>query len=97
MENKSMHFDDGCPNVKKQYNSPITGEEIHILTTQELRARLKHIAGLCYSLNCDISNYELVNEEMKDRIAYLETTIRQMKQPKKKRPIKQPSNALTRE
>jgi len=51
-----------------------TGIANHIITTPELRQKFKTIAGLCYALNCDISNYELENEELKARILYLETT-----------------------
>lgn len=35
------------------------------LTLQEARHRLKHIAGLCYALSCDISNLEIEAEYLR--------------------------------
>ncbi len=41
------------------------------LTKNELRARLKHIAGLCYALSCDISNVEIEAEVLRAENEYL--------------------------
>ncbi len=39
--------------------------EPNLLTTEELKNRLKHIAGLCYSLCVDISNVEIEAEYLR--------------------------------
>lgn len=39
--------------------------ETNSLTTEELKTRLKHIAGLCYSLCVDISNVEIEAEYLR--------------------------------
>lgn len=41
------------------------------LTKLELKRRLKHIAGLCYSLVCDISNVEIEAEQLRAENEYL--------------------------
>lgn len=41
------------------------------LTKDELRNRLKHIAGLCYALSCDISNVEIEAEFLRKENEYL--------------------------
>lgn len=38
------------------------------LTATELKQRLKHIAGLCYGLCCDIGNLEAENAELRKRV-----------------------------
>lgn len=40
------------------------------LTKLELKRRLKHIAGLCYSLVCDISNVEIEAEQLRAENEY---------------------------
>lgn len=40
------------------------------LTKQELRNRLKHIAGLCYALSCDITNVEIEAEYLREENRY---------------------------
>lgn len=40
-------------------------EKYEELTTQELRNRLKHIAGLCYSLSVDLSNLEIETDYLR--------------------------------
>lgn len=35
------------------------------LTAQEIRNRLKHIAGLCYALSCDLKNLEIEAEYLR--------------------------------
>lgn len=46
--------------MKKEYHGiPDESEKANFdLTMTELKNRLKHIAGLCYALCCDISNAE---------------------------------------
>lgn len=53
----------GVPNEK-----PTTAYQ---LTKIELKRRLKHIAGLCYSLVCDISNMEIEAEQLRAENEYL--------------------------
>lgn len=38
------------------------------LTVEELKQRLKHIAGLCWGLCCDIGNFEAENAELRQRV-----------------------------
>lgn len=48
------------------------------LTTMELRNRLKHIAGLCYSLACEISNAELEADYLRIENAQLRKRLEQV-------------------
>lgn len=47
------------------------------LTTEELRNRLKHIAGLCYSLSCEISNADLEADYLRIENAQLRKRLEQ--------------------
>ncbi len=47
------------------------------LTSEELRNRLKHIAGLCYSLSCEISNAELEADYLRIENAQLRKRLEQ--------------------
>lgn len=47
------------------------------LKTTELRNRLKHIAGLCYSLSCEISNAELEADYLRIENAQLRKRLEQ--------------------
>lgn len=53
--------------VEKDYsNAPGDCEQSnYLLTSIELKNRLKHIAGLCYSLCIDISNAEIEAEYLR--------------------------------
>lgn len=58
----------------------------HPLTTIELKRRLKHIAGLCYALACDITNSEIEAEYLRMENEYLRNRLEQkgIKPPKAK-------------
>lgn len=47
------------------------------LTKQEARNRLKHIAGLCYSLSCDIANLDTETEYLRMENEYLRSRLRE--------------------
>ena len=46
------------------------------LTKKELKQRLKHIAGLCYALCCDISNTEFEAEYLRRENAELREQLK---------------------
>lgn len=47
------------------------------LTKKEARTRLKHIAGLCYSLSCDILNLDDEVEFLREENAYLRNRLKE--------------------
>lgn len=47
------------------------------LTKKEARNRLKHIAGLCYSLSCDIANLDEETEYLRMENEYLRSRLRE--------------------
>lgn len=57
------------------------------LTKFELKRRLKHIAGLCYSLVCDISNVEIEAEQLRAENEYLRRKLGKIDTGKKRKLI----------
>ena len=57
------------------------------LTKLELKRRLKHIAGLCYSLVCDISNVEIEAEQLRAENEYLRRKLGKIDAGKKRKLI----------
>ena len=49
------------------------------LTKAELKTRLKHIAGLCYALACDITNVEIEAEFLREENRYLKARLNKIK------------------
>ena len=47
------------------------------LTQKEARNRLKHIAGLCYALSCDIANLDDETEYLRMENEYLRSRLRE--------------------
>lgn len=45
------------------------------LTKKEARNRLKHIAGLCYALSCDIANLDAETEYLRMENEYLRSKL----------------------
>lgn len=60
--------------------------EFIALSSIEAKRRLKHIARLCYSLCCDISNMEIQTEDLKARIKELEYELSQRSRKRKMTP-----------
>ena len=61
-------------NTPKKEQGSVPNEQptpAYQLTKLELKRRLKHIAGLCYSLVCDISNVEIEAEQLRAENEYL--------------------------
>ncbi len=48
------------------------------LSFEELRARLKHIAGLCWGLSIDLANEIQLRKETESKIAKAETKIAEL-------------------
>ena len=57
-----MSFDDGSIDFSLPANQ---------LTKKELKEKLKHIAGLCYALCCDVSRVEIEAENLREEKKYL--------------------------
>lgn len=57
-----MSFDDGSIDFSIPANQ---------LTKKELKEKLKHIAGLCYALCCDVSRVEIEAENLREEKKYL--------------------------
>lgn len=47
------------------------------LNTKELKERLKHIAGLCYGLACDITNTEIEADFLRRENEYLRQCLKE--------------------
>ena len=61
-------------NTPKKEQGSVPNEQptpAYQLTKLELKRRLKHIAGLCYSLVCDLSNVEIEAEHLRAENEYL--------------------------
>lgn len=72
--------------MEKKINRLEKEERVYVeLTPLEVKRRLKHIAGLCYSLCCDISNMEIETKELKTQIKELKEELSMEKAKPKKR------------
>ena len=49
------------------------------MTTQEIRARLKHCAGLLYAISCDLNNDNYELEQLRKEVEYLRNKVNKKK------------------
>lgn len=61
----------------KDYKTVLEGQikDLPPLTAVEVKHRLKHIAGLCYGLVCDIGRMEIQTEYLEKRVQELENEL----------------------
>ena len=77
-------------NTPKKEQGSVPNEQptpAYQLTKLELKRRLKHIAGLCYSLVCDISNVEIEAEQLRAENEYLRRKLGKIDAGKKRKLI----------
>lgn len=77
-------------NTPKKEQGSVPNEQptpAYQLTKLELKRRLKHIAGLCYSLVCDLSNVEIEAEQLRAENEYLRRKLGKIDAGKKRKLI----------
>lgn len=57
------------------------------LTSGELKERLKHIAGLCWGLVCDIGTMDIENKVLQERVVQLVNELNEERKKNGKKPI----------